>query len=211
VVWAPVNGGWVGRVREPARVAKGRTPRDLERAVEEAQVRRLVNRCELEPHRSLASRSVTSRRLLARRAEWQLLALIRAARLPAPGTNARVGAYEVDFLWPEHRLVVEVDGFAFHSTRAAFERDRDRALQAVRITWRQLVEEPEAVVPASAAALVRRYAASIRPISSTQPAFASGSLRLPHLGDCTHDGQPLSQGHSPTSRWASSTSVSNAR
>ena len=28
------------------------------------------------------------------------------------------------------------------------------------------------------------------------PAFDSGSLRLPHFGDCTHDGQPLSHGHS---------------
>ena len=37
---------------------------------------------------------------------------------------------------------------------------------------------------------------SIRPISSTQPAFASGSLRLPHFGDCTHYGQPFSHGHS---------------
>ena len=35
----------------------------------------------------------------------------------------------------------------------------------------------------------------------------SGSLRLPHFGDCTHDGQPLSHGHSLTSRWASSTSA----
>ena len=68
-------------------------------------------------------------------------------------TNARPGRFEVDLLWPEQRLVVEVDGFAFHGTRAAFERDRrrDAELQALgyrvlRITWRQLTREPEAVI-----------------------------------------------------------------
>ena len=41
---------------------------------------------------------------------------------------------------------------------------------------------------------------SIAPMSAIAPAFESGSLRLPHLGDCTHDGQPDSHGHSDTSR-----------
>ena len=57
-------------------------------------------------------------------AERRLLELIRAARLPDPRTNVKVGGHEVDLLWPAQRLIVEVDGFAFHSTRAAFERDR---------------------------------------------------------------------------------------
>jgi very-short-patch-repair endonuclease len=93
-------------------------------------------------------------------AERRLLELVRRARLPAPTTNARAGRFEVDLLWPEHRLVVEVDGFAFHGTRAAFERDRrrDAELQALgyrvlRITWRQLTREPEAVIALIAAAL----------------------------------------------------------
>ena len=50
---------------------------------------------------------------------------------------------------------------------------------------------------------------SIRAITSAAPALDSGSLRLPHLGDCTHDGQPDSHGHSPISRCASPTSASN--
>ena len=45
-------------------------------------------------------------------------------------------------------------------------------------------------------------------MSSSAPALASGSLRLPHFGDCTHDGQPRSHGHSEISRCASATSVS---
>jgi very-short-patch-repair endonuclease len=56
-------------------------------------------------------------------------------------------------LWPEFRLVVELDGFAFHHTRAKFEDDRarDAALQlagyrVIRITHRMLVERPDEVV-----------------------------------------------------------------
>ena len=45
--------------------------------------------------------------------------------------------------------------------------------------------------------------------SSSAPRFDSGSLRFPHFGDCTHDGQPSLHGHSPISRWASPTSRSN--
>jgi very-short-patch-repair endonuclease len=86
-------------------------------------------------------------------AERRLLALIRRAGLPAPAVNARLGRYEVDFLWPEQRLVVEVDGFAFHSSRVAFDRDRTRDAQltaagyrVVRLTWRQIVNDPEATL-----------------------------------------------------------------
>jgi very-short-patch-repair endonuclease len=82
-----------------------------------------------------------------------MLGLVRAAALPAPRTNVRIGPYEVDAMWNEQRVIVEVDGYAFHSSRAAFERDRarDADLQArgfrvVRVTWRQIVDRPEATV-----------------------------------------------------------------
>jgi very-short-patch-repair endonuclease len=70
-----------------------------------------------------------------------------------PLTNTRVAGWEVDAYWPQHNLVVEVDGFAYHGNRAAFERDRrkDAALTAaglrvVRITWRRLVHEGHELV-----------------------------------------------------------------
>ena len=47
-------------------------------------------------------------------------------------------------------------------------------------------------------------------ISSSAPALCSGSFRLPHLGLCTHEGQPDSQGHSPISRSASPSRRSNS-
>lgn len=82
-------------------------------------------------------------------AERRLLDLIRSAGLPAPRANAAVGRWSVDLHWPAQRLVVEVDGFAYHGGRAAFERDRrkDADLQAAglrvaRLSWRQITQEP---------------------------------------------------------------------
>jgi very-short-patch-repair endonuclease len=72
------------------------------------------------------------------------------AGLPLPQTNRRIQGYEVDCVWPEQRLIVELDGHAFHAPTHAFEADRarDRRLEAagwhvIRVTWRQLHEEPE--------------------------------------------------------------------
>jgi very-short-patch-repair endonuclease len=85
----------------------------------------------------------------------------RAERL-LPRFNLPFGKYVVDACWPEQRLVVEVDGYGPHGHRAAFERDRrkDMALTAagytvIRVTWRQLNEEPLAVVAVIATALGR--------------------------------------------------------
>ena len=87
--------------------------------------------------------------------EERFLALVAAANLPAPATNARVGRYEVDFLWRARRLVVETDGAAAHLTATAFERDRERDQQltlagyrVVRFTWRQVVQAPGRVAAA---------------------------------------------------------------
>jgi very-short-patch-repair endonuclease len=93
-------------------------------------------------------------------AERRFVALVRAAALPPPDHNAHVDGVEVDLLWREQRLVVEVDGFAYHSGRATFERDRMRdarlvalGIRVMRVTWRQIVYEPSAVVAALAQAL----------------------------------------------------------
>jgi very-short-patch-repair endonuclease len=61
-----------------------------------------------------------------------------------------IGALEIeaDCVWHEQRLIVELDGRAFHDTAAAFESDRarDRALAVhgwtvIRVTWQQLKRE----------------------------------------------------------------------
>lgn len=58
--------------------------------------------------------------------EDRMLALCRRHRLPQPAVNVRVSRYEVDFLWRDQRLVVEVDGWDSHRSRSAFEEDRAR-------------------------------------------------------------------------------------
>lgn len=147
--------------------------RKLEQAVAEAQARRLISRSEVlsliarvgprpgvKPLRSLLD-AETSPVLTRSEAEERFLALLRSADLPAPEVNAQLlGRYEVDFVWRDRRLVVEIDGFAYHGSRAAFERDRVRdadlvaaGFRVIRITWRQLLAAPASVVARVAAAL----------------------------------------------------------
>lgn len=52
--------------------------------------------------------------------------LMTQARLPLPQTNVRIGSVEVDACWPQARLIVELDGWAFHRGKRAFQRDRER-------------------------------------------------------------------------------------
>jgi very-short-patch-repair endonuclease len=74
------------------------------------------------------------------------------AGIPSPETNQQVENLEVDCVWREAHLIVELDSRTFHDTTLAFEEDRrrDRRLEAagwhvIRITWRQLLEEPDAI------------------------------------------------------------------
>jgi very-short-patch-repair endonuclease len=49
--------------------------------------------------------------------------------------NSFQDGIEVDFCWPEVRLIVETDGH-HHETRAAFERDRGRDALLTALGWR---------------------------------------------------------------------------
>ncbi len=77
--------------------------------------------------------------------------------MPAPRTNVKLRVeghrFEVDMLWEEQRLAIETDGEETHGTPAAFQRDRKRdqiltaaGYRTARITWRQVQDEPAAVV-----------------------------------------------------------------
>jgi very-short-patch-repair endonuclease len=139
-----------------------RTIRDLRRTSPQPVVRRAVRR-------ALDLRLITNDDLRSdvdlTRSELErlFLRLCRRHRLPQPEVNSRVGPYEVDFLWRNRRLIVETDGFHFHSHRAAFEQDRgrDAELQAlgyrvVRFTHRQVTENRASVVAVLQSLLGRR-------------------------------------------------------
>jgi very-short-patch-repair endonuclease len=85
--------------------------------------------------------------------ERMFLRFVRDHSLPSPEVNARVGPFEVDFLWPDVMLIVETDGYRHHAHRSAFEADRarDAQLQALgyrvlRFTYRQIKHESQRVV-----------------------------------------------------------------
>ncbi len=138
-------------------------PHKVRRIANEAEVQRLGDRLSLRElvaryPRRRGIRTIKSVMELSRAGptrselEDRFLSFTRSARLPPPRVNCSVLGSERDVVWHERRLIVELDGRAAHATAAAFERDRarDRVLNAagwrtVRVTWRQLQLEPDAV------------------------------------------------------------------
>jgi putative AbiEi antitoxin of type IV toxin-antitoxin system/uncharacterized protein DUF559 len=64
--------------------------------------------------------------------ELRFLGFLERHGVEEPETGVWIEGYETDFLWPEARLVVELDGLAAHRTTAAMKGDRRRD----RILWR---------------------------------------------------------------------------
>jgi very-short-patch-repair endonuclease len=142
-----------------------RHERHLRRALERAHELQIFDRAALDDvlARSHGRRGTASlRRLLNELSDTQapvsselerrFLETMVAAGLPRPVVNAHIGALQVDFHWPTFRLVVETDGRATHGHAIAFNRDRDRDLylqergwRVLRLSWRQVVDEPERV------------------------------------------------------------------
>jgi hypothetical protein len=84
--------------------------------------------------------------------ERRMLELCESAGLPIPEVNVRVCGMTVDALWPEQRVVVEVDGEGNHGTAAQIARDHDRDLRlraagftVLRYAWGQLKRRPDQV------------------------------------------------------------------
>ena len=138
-------------------------PRQLRYAVNEAEVRELLD---VDAVWRAAAR-VSGRRRLTRLIrllgissppvrsvlERRFLELCAAGAIPAPQVDVPLHGFLVDFFWPGAKLIVETDGARVHSTRATFEADRRRdaeltaaGYRVVRFTWRQVTEDPAAVV-----------------------------------------------------------------
>jgi very-short-patch-repair endonuclease len=139
-----------------------RTLRDLHRTVSQSLYRAAVRRAlDL---RLISSAQLRSDAELTRsELEKLMLGLCRRHRLPQPEINARVGPYEVDFLWRDQKVIVETDSWRHHGDRSAFERDRARdarlqslGFRVLRFTHRQLTRDRSAVVAALRPLLGRR-------------------------------------------------------
>lgn len=87
--------------------------------------------------------------------ELRFLDLVRESGLPAPQVNVVVEGFVVDAYWPSARLTVELQGYAYHSDREAFERDHARFArlklaghEVLALTWRQVMDQPAWVAAA---------------------------------------------------------------
>jgi very-short-patch-repair endonuclease len=70
--------------------------------------------------------------------EERFLRLCDDHGIPRPETNSIIEGIEVDFVWHDRRLIVEVDGYASHRSPSAFERDRERDVTLTTRGWRVL-------------------------------------------------------------------------
>jgi very-short-patch-repair endonuclease len=95
--------------------------------------------------------------------ERRFRSLVLEAGLPPPAMNFNVAGFELDAYWAAERFAVELDVYATHGSRAAFERDRLRqeelklvGVEMIRFTGLRLDREPDRVVASLAALLERR-------------------------------------------------------
>jgi hypothetical protein len=77
--------------------------------------------------------------------EIALLQLCDDHGLPTPLTNVPIAGFIVDFHWPGTNLIVETDGYVYHSMPSSFEADRERdqllmlaGYRVVRLTYNQV-------------------------------------------------------------------------
>jgi hypothetical protein len=143
------------------------TRRQIERACEQAEILRTYDQSEIDAAIARQPTRRGSTRLLAVVAAFRpgatptrndleeaMLAICDRIRAPRPLVNAWIpfedgGGASPDFLWPEPKKIVEVDGYATHGTRGAFEadRERDRRLKlmgydVIHFTWRDVMLRP---------------------------------------------------------------------
>ncbi len=130
------------------------TPKQLTRALNEAQVQRLITPAELTtlltryPGRRTAQ--LTPEQGATRSTlEDRFTRFLEHHRLPLPERNQHIAGHEVDAVYRAHHLVLELDSRQFHTTPRAFERDRERdadllnaGFSTLRITDHRLKHQP---------------------------------------------------------------------
>ncbi len=143
--------------RTLADLASVLTPHQLRRACHRAEHLRLIDMRAIEAQRpsrklraGLQELTVHDPAMTRSDLEEALLALLDAHELPRPIVNTILNGHEVDFHWPEQKLIVETDGAATHLTRTAFQDDRTRDVQhtiagyrVARFTHSDVIHRPE--------------------------------------------------------------------
>ena len=146
--------------------------RPLERAIEQAEVQHVLDGRAIQDQLQRNARTKGAKHLRAAMAghdetaapteseleEW-LYSVLRRGNLPLPERQVYIDPGDgeppvrVDFAWRARKLVVETDGGRYHRTQRAFESDRRRdqrltqaGWRVIRITWRQLRDEPERIL-----------------------------------------------------------------
>jgi very-short-patch-repair endonuclease len=156
--------------------------RELERALHEAEVQELRDRVSLpmllerypgrRGARTLRAVLGSEEPVAITRNDFEeaFLLLVDAHGLPRPRMNADLAVrgrfFEIDALWEEQRVAVELDSRSVHGTTKRFETDRqrDRILVAegwktMRVTWGQLQKEPDEIAADLSALLLIPYGA----------------------------------------------------
>jgi hypothetical protein len=145
--------------------------RALERALDQAEILRVFDLNSLHDQiarnpghpgagklRSTLARHTAGDEVTESELEELFRAIVDPADLPRPEVNAPVDPGDggriirPDVIWRDAKLAVELDGAKWHLTRKAFETDHDRDLrlkdagwEVIRLTWRQLHNEPTRV------------------------------------------------------------------
>lgn len=141
------------------------SPKQLAEAIEAAERSRWLNHREM---RKLIDRNPRRHGVKALRAamaaydpllrrtrsilERDFLRECKRLGVPKPLVNTEVEGHEVDMYWPDGKLILELDSWEFHKTKAAFERDRRRdahlerqGYRVLRVTYDWLATDPAGV------------------------------------------------------------------
>lgn len=93
--------------------------------------------------------------------------LLKNAGLSSAEFQHPVGRDEIDFAYPALMLAIEVDGYGPHSSRRAFQNDRDRqnvlvglGWTVLRFTWADVVKRPDHVAAVIREAIGRAQCAN---------------------------------------------------
>ena len=107
------------------------TPKQLTRALNEAQVLRLITPDDLAtlltryPGRR-TSQLTPEQGATRSHLEDRFVRFLKRHHLALPELNQHIAGHEVDAVYRHQRLVIELDSRQFHTTPKAFEQDRDR-------------------------------------------------------------------------------------